>query len=395
MQPKTENSQKLSRWLTRAFSALLVAAGFGFSAFWAFPTFLKSVSSRSWHEVPAKIISSEVTSRSGKNGRSYGIDVTYEYTWQSKTYKSDCHDFLDFSSSGRADKEAVVRSLPPGKTVPCWVNPKKPEEAVLFPGLSLAHFVLLLPLVFFVVGCLFLIRGLDKTSAQTALAPPDELLSVPLPTNFLHDASLPLELKPAPVFWSTISLAVFAVLWNCFVVFLLQETLAQKNTGWSTSLFPALFSIIGIVLLFAAVRKILALKNPRPSVSLYPPRVHPGRKHEISWSMTGGPHRLESLRINLCCVKISVVGSGKHRRAKRETLFEETLFDSSSRPDFVPGDKLGFTMPKNALPSGEADGGAVVWFFSFEGAIPRWPDMKAEIPFPVYSSPNRVSLTPD
>ena len=147
-----------------------------------------------------------------------------------------------------------------------------------------------------------------------------------------------------------------------------------------------IFGGLGVWLFWRSVKKWMVLKNPHLRVILKPGRVYPGRKNEVTWEVEGDASRLEALRLRLCCVRMVVKGSGKHRRLERESLFEEGLFESSQRLDFSAGGKVEFMVPQDGRPTGEFEDGQVMWFLRFDGEIARWPDLEVEFPFPVMSA---------
>ena len=73
---------------------------------------------RSWHSVPATVVSSRVRSHSGDDGTTYSVDVLYRYSVNGREYRSNRYGFMRGSSSGYDAKRKVVDRLPPGTPRP-------------------------------------------------------------------------------------------------------------------------------------------------------------------------------------------------------------------------------------------------------------------------------------
>lgn len=144
-----------------AFFAVFLLAGSGFSLFFIRPA-LKVLEAKSWPSTPCTIVNSQVRTHSGEDGATYSVDVLYTYVFAGREYKSNRYRFLGGSTGGYAQKERIVRRLPPLTRTVCYVNPENPAEAVLDRDLSSDYAFGLLPLVFVAVGLggiIFTVRG--------------------------------------------------------------------------------------------------------------------------------------------------------------------------------------------------------------------------------------------
>lgn len=87
---------------------------------------------QSWHAVDAVIEKAWLAVIPGDDNDSRKVEVRFRYPYHGTTHVGTRHSFSSASSNiGVGGKEQVVESLPPGKTVTCWVNPADPNEAVL------------------------------------------------------------------------------------------------------------------------------------------------------------------------------------------------------------------------------------------------------------------------
>ena len=151
------------------FSLIFFLAGGAFFYGMAVQPYLQSVAARTWVETPCRVVSSEVKSNHDGDGTTYRPEIHYVYRVQGREYHADRYQFLRFSSSGRADKAAVVARFPRGKHTVCYVNPKAPAEAVLDRNFASAGFFTLIPLAFMAVGGTLFFQMLRAGRSPAAL----------------------------------------------------------------------------------------------------------------------------------------------------------------------------------------------------------------------------------
>jgi len=87
--------------------------------------------SQGWPKVPCEIVDTTAVfqgfSEEGNPG--YDTRVIYKYTWEKREYTSQRIRFGMFANFSRSDR--LSRAFPPGSQTVCYVNPQRPEEAVL------------------------------------------------------------------------------------------------------------------------------------------------------------------------------------------------------------------------------------------------------------------------
>ena len=121
---------------------------------------------QSWAATPAVIKQcylDQYTTRS-KHGRQthYYVNITYTYTRNGQTYQGNNFDVGGSRSSTKSRSimramQRIIRHLPPGRQVVCYVNPSNPADSLLLRELPLAYlldclsciFFSILPIVFF------------------------------------------------------------------------------------------------------------------------------------------------------------------------------------------------------------------------------------------------------
>jgi hypothetical protein len=101
----------------------------------------KAEAAQSWTETPAEILSCTLKSHRGsKGGRTYCVTGQFAYTVNSKKHRSDQVTFyLDGNDNMGNFHQRIFYQLESArlskKTLPCWVNPNNPYDAVLIRDL--------------------------------------------------------------------------------------------------------------------------------------------------------------------------------------------------------------------------------------------------------------------
>jgi hypothetical protein len=93
------------------------------------------IRARSWTPSTCEILSSRVASyrdSSGDGGTAFWVEVRYRWNPAGVAYTGDRYDLYGRASTGaESDSREIVRGLPPGRTVTCYVNSRDPREAVI------------------------------------------------------------------------------------------------------------------------------------------------------------------------------------------------------------------------------------------------------------------------
>jgi hypothetical protein len=132
-------------------SSLFLAVGAGFVMLFFGLSAIKSWQALSWEQARCTIVSGRV-GRYG--GDTYRLQMIYTYTHGGIVYTGTQANFDEGGSSDWASKERVVDRLRPGTSSPCWVNPRRPDEAVLDRGITGDTWFGLIPGIFVLFGAL-------------------------------------------------------------------------------------------------------------------------------------------------------------------------------------------------------------------------------------------------
>ena len=181
----------------------------GLFAFWN--TFVVSMgtymSARSWQRTPCTILTSTMEEHRGDDNATYQAKFSYEYHIAGVRYIGTKDTPFRFSGSRKAAEERL-EALPVGMQTHCWVDPKRPEQALLDRSIVWIHMLapLMVLICFCGLGGAIAYHGLRMRRQQlltSRLANPPPTNTPPtnnLPTNHLN-APFPASLfsvDPAP-----------------------------------------------------------------------------------------------------------------------------------------------------------------------------------------------------
>ncbi len=324
----------------------------------------KTNAAKSWNAVSATVVSSKVKSHSDDDGTTYSPYIAYRYEVDGEEYLGDQYTFMGGSSSGRGGKTAIVRQYPKGHTFNVYVDPDDPTESVIKREASKSLLFGLIPLIFVFIGIAVIIAGFRAKKAKLDAAQAQERV---------------VTLKGPTPLGKAIGIILFTILWNGVVFFLFKAE--------APLLFRIIFGGVGILVIFASIHAILALFNPRPTVEITPGDIRPGTSVALRWRLNGRTDRIGKLTLSLQCLRVTTTtsGHGKNRstRTVKTPIFEEELLTTDRQNEIAQG-TLQFRIPEEKPCSLPGNDGGIQWQLVFHGDIPRWPDLKQELPFTVY-----------
>jgi hypothetical protein len=169
-------AKQLSGGCAVLFGLPFIIAGLAIGGFLYFPAISTWWSARGWEEVPCWIENADMkTSRGSKGGTTYNAEASYRYQYHGRTYHSEevgltggSDNIGDFQQKAHAQIRAFAGRERPFR---CFVNPARPEQAVLFRDLRWGLMLLMsvFPLVFPLAGFAISISG-GWQARKTALA---------------------------------------------------------------------------------------------------------------------------------------------------------------------------------------------------------------------------------
>lgn len=361
---KTATKKHSGKWPPIIFGAVFAVIGLLVLKPLVLTPLQKTRAAKTWGTVEATVISSKVKSHTSDDSTTYSPYIAYAYEVGGEEYLGDQYTFMGGSSSGYDSKAAIVRNFPKGSTFNVYVNPDNPAESVINRDSSRSLLLGLIPLAFVAAGVAVMVAGFRGN--KTKLDPTQS-----------HQQVVALK-GPSPV-GKAVGIGLFAVLWDGVVYFLI--------TSDAPLLFPIVFGIFGLIITGAAVHAVLAIFNPRPTVEITPGAIRPGTTVAMRWRTTGRADRIEALTITLQCLRITTETSrsgGKSTTSVVKTpIYTEELLQTDGRNEIAQG-TLQFTIKEDQAYSIAGNHSGIRWQLVFHGDIPRWPDLKQELPFTVY-----------
>ena len=370
----------------------------------------KGFASRGWDAVPATVVSSKVRTHSG-DGTTYSINILYAYDVGGRAYRSNRYHFMGGSSSGYEGKREVVDRYPPGTRFTAYVNPADPTEAVIRRGMTWGMLLLLAPLLFAVVGAggiYFTVRhgrrsggaapgALSGTASGTAWPrhqgpPPARFVPV---TRRPASARPSVTLKPAqsPAV-KLAAISVIALFWNGIVSVFLYNVVTRWSSGRGDvclSIFLVPFVAVGAGLIVGAFYSLLAVFNPRCTLTLGRGDLALGESVDFSWAFAGRYDRIHRLVLRVEGREEATYRRGTSTYTDKNVFYAHDVVDTSRAADFGGG-TARWAAPADSMHSLTAGNNKIVWTLTVHGHIAGWPDVKEE--FPLTVGPLRRPVSP-
>ncbi len=361
------------------FFLLFMVVGAGVFWFLTVRPAMQVLDAQSWPAIPCTIVNSQVDSSSDSDGTTYKAVVTFRYVYEGRERESNRYDFSDVYSSGYEGKAAVVARYPPGSAAVCYVNPSDPAEAVLERTFSPTYLIGLFGLLFFVPGVLgfvWVLNGMGKKKPAGLTTDPAAPFGVADPQGGVDG---PVELRPQSTpFGKLVGLTIAALFWNGFVwgVIVLTFGNGSRPEGCLIA-FLGLFALVGLFIIYGAIRQFLVLFNPRPKLTLSPGSLPLGGTVYLQWRLSGGTGGVRRLKVTLEGREEAQYRQGTNTRTDKEVFAVMPLVDTTDAYQMANG-STSFTMPESTLPSFRSEHNKIVWTIKAALEIANWPDSDEE-----------------
>ena len=397
----SQSSGCLGKLFLAGFFGVFLAFGLFFGYLMGNEFLFPYLRSGNFAEVPCKITRSELTDFLDDGSRMYRADIEYDYDYQGKQYHSDKTGFGDSSGSMKSAYQKMVERYPLGSQQICFVDPDKPDYAVLERRWSWWLMVMVLPLIFVLVGVGGIVGSLlpsrpkqnkyfgtpgGATSANE-LAYGEERESNVVATSLdmilknqpfpLYDAGLvekPRELStttsPAMILGCAI---IVATIWNGFTWVAIVSMLSEKGNHFGL-LFMSIFALIGLGLIGWVIYQFLALFNPKPTLNIDRSLLPLGSTSQLSWRFSSTPTSMTSLVIKLVGEEEAQYRRGTDTVTDKKTFYERVLFESLE-PSSMEQGTVEVEIPNNSIHTFNASNNKYRWKITLKGDIPRWPDV--------------------
>lgn len=334
-------------------------------------------------------------------------EIQIEYEVRGQRYVTWTYDATMVYTTNRQSSEEIIERFEVGQQYPCWYNPSDPSQAVVARGYTWFPWLMLaLPLVFIFIGVVGLVWSLrnwgksaERQAAESQAGRVDlfaegeaSLPSVPSDTLVTNSPGTRLRyrLPSDSPGWQLLLIMFFAVAWNTatlvFIVTMLS-TQGDEGTSWLIGAFFIPFVLVGLVLVYVAVKQLLVwLGVGQTVVEISQHPLFPGGRYQLFLSQSG-QLRVNSLSLWLTCEEEATYRQGTDTRTSTQCVQEVELlqreaFDIQRGMPFETS--CDFEVPPGAMHSFEAPHNKVKWKLEVRGDIAGWPDFKRAYSVHVY-----------
>ena len=352
----------------------------------------------------------EIGRSGGDDGDVYRPEIQIEYEIAGKKYVTTTYDITGAYSSGREEKEAILKQYDIGGKYTCWYDPTDPKVAVLVRGYSLFGWLMLaVPVTFLLVGGGGLIYRLlhwGKSAERRAAGnmatdlfdhrgrAAGDFPSIPVGADMTNSPGTRLKFRlpiSTTATWALVSIAIFCLIWNGIVLgvgfFVWQGLFGPGPVEWVPLLFLIPFALVGIFLIGLFFRQLLITTGVGQTfveISGHP--LFPGERYDLLVSQAGRL-RMKSLVVLLVCEEAATYRQGTNTRTETRRVFQGEIFRRENF-DIHRGlpleERCEVEIPAGTMHSFKSENNEVNWKIVVAGNVDRWPDYERSFPVIVY-----------
>ncbi len=360
------------------FFAIFALAGLGLLLGLAVPIAKKYLAAKTWEPVEATVLWSKVRSHSSDDGTTYSPDVFYRYRFQGEEFRSNSFSLSTGSSSGRDKKQQIVDSHPSGHQFTCYVNPRKPWQAIVQRNLGWWALLGLFPLPFLAVG----LGGLWWMLKNTPQNTPNRSANMPVRSG-IKTTTTPASKKPkAGNRWGKFLGHLFLAFFWCGIVsvfvFFAWTGWAQGEPEWFLIIFLIPFVLVGLVLAGALPHSFLAIFSPRFDFDLRDEDLKPGLATKFRWKQTGGNGQLTEMALTLEGREEATYRQGSNRSTAVSLFYQKEIFKSNHLPEMI-ANECDLIFPSDTVPTFVGKQNQIRWQLHLYAEVKNRPDVREEI----------------
>lgn len=344
---------------------------------------LEGLATRSWMEVPATVLDSQVRTHRDSDGHTYSADILYRYEVDGVEFRSNRYGLLAESTGYRESHEEIVARYPPGSRTTAFVDPDEPWSALLHRGVGGLVWAALVPLFLVAFGACGVGYVLgwwqpagNRQGTGTASWMPVRRRASPTEAGA---AELKSRFSPWQRFLGMLGAAL---LWNGFVAMCVHhwwDGVRRGDTDGCLTVFLIPFVLVGLVLLWLVAYPFRSLFHPRPVVTLDPPVLAPGAEATVHWSFRGRTGRLRHLILTLEAREEATYQQGSDSWTETETFFERVLADT----DAATRGSARLAVPRNAMHSFHSNSNKIAWCLKLRATVDGSSNIEEEFPLVV------------
>ncbi|HHQ47942.1 MAG TPA: hypothetical protein ENK19_03560 [Acidobacteria bacterium] len=162
------------------------------------------------------------------------------------------------------------------------------------------------------------------------------------------------------------------------------------HPNWFLTVFLIPFVLVGLIVAGAVVYFLLALANPKTTVTLLTPSPRLGSTLRIAWRTTGRVERLRALTITFEGQEKATYRRGTDVHTDTST-FRTLKLAELHVPTEMRSGEAEVEIPEDTMHTFRGQSNQILWHLTVKGDIPRWPDVDDEweievLPLPVEGS---------
>lgn len=381
-------------WFMLLFALPFAGVGIGLLLFSIIPNLYEWQQMKSWPQVQAQLLEASLSVNRGDDSDTYQATARYTYRYQMLDYTSERVAIMDGSDNIGRFQQDLAHQLQQAqrhqRSVPAWVNPNDPSDAVLNRELrwSMLGFKLIFVLVFGGIGIGLMIFTLTAKTGAT-----DHPESVSKPWLGQQEwASREVTCNGKSGLWFIWG---FALIWNLVSLPATFAISGELDKGNLLILIALLFPLVGIYLLVWAIKSTRSWRRFGQLHLLLDP--YPGSLGGHVGGTLTLPLAYNSQQrfpVSLQCVRSYETGSGKNRR-RHETIIWQSNGLAHSKPAPAGGTLLAicFDVPAELPASETYSNDYRFWRLNLNADLPG-VDLQRQFEIPVFATaePARTAL---
>ncbi len=377
------NQTPVNKFRIRVLSAVGILCFFTYTTWTdSLPPLRAWIEARSWEKTSCTILSAESVR---KERYEYIPTVKFAYDFNGRRYQAEGHS-LELTSYRDIQKvKGFLDRFPAKSKTVCFVNPKKPDQAVLDRSLRLGK---MFPLIILILVFLFLLTDIVTFIRQKNTPPnpfafdpkarpwPSDFEPLPASRIFHHAPALFMDDLLGWIFKEIAALVISLI----FLYFLsLTVRLAAHSVfGYIPLLAVSTFLLISLLFFLGIMIQFPRLFHPKVGFALGPVPILPGARLTFQWYFDGPAHKIQELEI----VLEEKIRSEKDQKVDFEQPKAKLTVIKTDKPLEIQAGTATADIPDTLVVRPEK-----YWYITFQGKVKDSMDLNQG--FEVQSGLNR------
>lgn len=356
------------------------------------PNLLDWQQMKSWPQVSAQLEHAELVIDTSGTSTTFSASARYHYQYRGKPYTGErvaimesSDNIGDFQRNLGYELEDAWRKQQP---VPAWVNPVNPAEALLNRDMhwGMVGFQMIFVLLFGSIGIGLSYSALSNLWHETPVA------------RHRHQSRLEQERTRPEIscnsksgLWLTWG---FTLVWNLLSLLGIQAVPRELVAGNYFILLILTFPLIGIYLLFQAIRTTLDWRRFGPlTLRLHPHPCVIGGQLSGTLELPLAYNNQYRFHVRLQCVHSYKAGPSKNRHLSENILWQEQqLTQCQASPLGGTRLSLGFDIPENLPATEPVSTDYHFWRLELAARLPG-ANLRREFDIPVFTQTQPIQST--